>query len=453
MVKKYWLTALQTIVVLFGNQQAFGGEPDYDTPPEKVAEFREMALKGDPVAQYDLAWLTVLGWAGVTKDKDKGQSLFIQSAKNGYDEAQLMVANYYLSGENAGKIDLPEAASWLHKAAKQGNQIAYFHLANLYQEGNEVFRFILEIDNKKEVKLESLHKNDEISQELWGLSGFSKTEVETLVTLHARINKGDWRAHKEIAELLSERAPKKLKQNLYSEIHLLQHERHLFDHNLSEASNGDITAMLEVARKYRSPGCPGHPDESPEEEVKWLNKAAQGGSIDALYELGSFYSQSEEYKDSRKSFDYYMQAAIKGDARAMCSLASIYEAREDLHESTRWMIKAAEAGDSASWFYVGHRYQNGKGIPVNFVKAYAWFSISSSEEKERPDSVPRRRLKELSALMTTEQIAEGQKLAEQIWQNLESKLSPNSKKSSAEKLESQIRLDLERANLRSNSSK
>ena len=77
--------AWATIVVLMSSQMTFGGEPDYDTPPEKVAEFREKALKGDPVAQYDLAWLTILGWAGVPKDSIKGQALFMQSAEQGYD--------------------------------------------------------------------------------------------------------------------------------------------------------------------------------------------------------------------------------------------------------------------------------------------------------------------------------------------------------------------------------
>jgi len=453
MISKNRIMAWATIVMLMISQMALGGEPDYDTPPEKVAEFREKALKGDPVAQYDLAWLTILGWAGVPKDSIKGQALFMQSAEQGYDEAQLMIANSHMFGEHTGKIDLPAAASWFHKAAKQGNQVAYFHLANLYQEGNEIFQFMLELDNKKETKFEPIRKNKEISEELWALSGLSKTEVESLVTHHVRIAKGDWRAHKDIAELLRERAPKKLKPNLYSEIHLLKYSGHLFDHNLKSALSGDTAAMLEVAQSYRNPRCPGRPEKNPKEELEWLNKAARAGSIDALYELGSFYSQSEESKDSRKSFDYFKQAADKGHARAMCSLASIYEAKEDLHESTRWMIKAAEAGDMASWFYVGHRYQNGKGIPVNFVKAYAWFSISSSDEKEGPDGIARGRIKQLAAQMPPEKIAEAQQLAAQIWEKIEKKLSSNSKLSAAEKLEAQVRLDLERAKLRSSQSK
>jgi len=453
MISKNRIMAWATIVMLMSSQMAFGGEPDYDTPPEKVAEFREKALKGDPVAQYDLAWLTILGWAGVPKDSIKGQALFMQSAEQGYDEAQLMIANSHMLGEHTGKIDLPAAASWFHKAAKQGNQVAYFHLANLYQEGNEIFQFMLELDNKKETKFVPIRKNKESSEEFWALSGLSKTEVESLVTHHARIAKGDWRAHNDIAELLRERAPKKLKPNLYSEIHLLKYSGHLFDHNLKSALSGDTAAMLEVAQSYRYPRCPGRPDKNPKEELEWLNKAARAGSIDALYELGSFYSHSEESKDSRKSFDYYKQAADKGHAKAMCSLALIYEAKEDLHESTRWMIKAAEAGDSASWFYVGHRYQNGKGIPVNFVKACAWFSISSSNEKEGPDGIARGRIKLLAAQMPPEKIAEAQQLAAQIWENIEKKLSSNSKLSAAEKLEALVQLDLERDKLRSNHTK
>ena len=90
---------------------------------------------------------------------------------------------------------------------------------------------------------------------------------------------------------------------------------------------------------------------------------------------------------------------------------------------------------------------------MNFVKAYAWFSISSSEEKEGPDGIARGRIKLLAAQMPPEKVAEAQQLAAQIWENIEMKLLSNSKLSAAEKLEAQVRLDLARAKLRSSQSK
>ncbi len=430
MLSKKVMLLCATTALMAGSPKAVSAEPDYDTPPEKVEELKAKSLKGDPVAQYELGWLTVLGWAGVPRDRDKGHGLIMRSAVGGYDEAQITVASQCLNGKLTGKIDLPAAASWLHKAAEQGNQVACFHLANLYQEGNDIFQFMLEIDGQKTTKVELLKKDAEISRRFWDLSGVSISEVESLVALHARIANGDWRAHKDVAELLRECAPKKLNVNLCSEFHSLKYSAHLFDDNLKKAANGDTQAMVEVARNYGSPGCPGRPKKNPDEQQRWLNKAAQAGSIDALYELGSFYSQNERAKDTAKSFAYFKEAAETGHAAAMCSLAIAYEAKGDLLESSRWMIKAAEAGDSSSWFYLGHRYQNGKGVPANFVKAYAWFSISSTDEKEGSDGAAKRRLKELATQMTPETIAEAHALAAQLWEKIEKKSSKNPNPSS-----------------------
>jgi TPR repeat protein len=432
----------------------FGSDaiPDYETPPEKVAEYIALAQKGEPIAMYKLAWLKSLGWAGITKDEMKARELFLKSAEQGYSEAQITLADLSITGEMNGKYDLPYATSWYIKAAEQGSQLAYFKLGCLYLEGNDMFEFFMKQD-KLRYSLVKITQNKGLAGEYWRKAGLSKPKVEELLSLHERVSKGDWEANREMSEILSEKALSALKGDMLAAFHLMKYKYHLFDSNLQKAENGDVSAMIDTANSYESPACPGHPEKNSEEQLKWLLKAAQAASIDALYKLGSYYSQNDETENLRKSLEYYKQAADKGHAKAMCSLGNIYEDKEDLPESTRWMIKAAEAGDSASWFYVGHRYQNGKGIPVNFVKAYAWFSISSSDEKEGPDGIARGRIKQLAAQMPPEKIAEAQELAAQIWENIEKKLSSNSKLSAAEKLEAQVRLDLERAKLRSNQSK
>lgn len=441
-----------TILLFVCTQKVVGNEPDYDTPPTKVAEYKEKALKGDPVAQYNLAWLTTLGWAGVTEDKTKARELFLKSAEQGYSEAQITLADLSISGELNGKYDLPNAASWYIKAADQGSQLANFKLGCLYLAGNDLFEFFMQLE-KPRYSLVKIEQNKARAGEHWRKAGLSKSKVEALLSLHERISKGDWEANREMSEMLTEKALSAFKGDMLATFYQMKYNYHLFDSNLQKAKNGDVSAMIDTANSYQSPACPGHPEENSEEQLKWLLKAAQAANIDALYKLGSYYSQNEDTKNPIKSLDYYKQAADKGHAAAMCSLASIYEAKEDLQESTRWMIKAAEAGDSASWFYVGHRYQNGKGVPVNFVKAYAWFSISSTDEKEGPDGIARRRMKQLAAQMPPEKIAEAQQLAAQIWEKLEKKLSTNPNLSAAEKLNAQVRLDLERAKLRSNQSK
>jgi TPR repeat protein len=426
--------------------------PDYDTPKEKVEEYKAGALKGDPDAQFNLGVLTGLGWAGIQEDKAKSRELIMKSAEQGHVEAQIWVARLCLSGELTGKYDLSQAVTWYRKAAENGSHLAFFQLGCLHQEGNEMMEFFKKTD-KSAIEIEPLKHAKELSKEYWAKAGLTKTQVETLIELHARISKGDWRASKELHDLLNGKELNQLNPEIFAAFHLAKYNYHLFDHYLQKAKDGDVNAMIETANSFEHPGCPGHPVPNTKEQFYWLKRAEEKGSVEALYKLGSYFSQNKETDDPKKSLSYYTQAAEKGHAAAMCSLALIYEAREDLHESTRWMIKAAEAGDTASWFYLGHRYQNGKGVPANFVKAYAWFSISSSNEKEGPDGVARGRIKLLAAQMPPEKIAEAQQLAAQIWENIEKKLSSNSKLSAAEKLEAQVRLDLERAKLRSNHTK
>lgn len=169
-----------------------GQIPDYDTPPEKVTEFKTSALKGDPVAMYKLAWLTTLGWAGVTEDKVKARELFLKSAEQGYSEAQITLADLSISGELNGKYDLPNALSWYTKAAEQGSQSAYFKLGCLSLEGNDMFEFFMQLE-KPRCSLVKITQDKRIAGEYWRKAGLSKSKVEDLLSLHERTSKGDWK--------------------------------------------------------------------------------------------------------------------------------------------------------------------------------------------------------------------------------------------------------------------
>jgi uncharacterized protein len=426
--------------------------PSYDTPSEKVEEYRLAAQNGDPVAKFNLGILTAMGWAGLKKDEAKSRELLLQSAEQGYSEAQIWVASLALTGEITGKSSAPQAVKWYIKAAGQGSKLAYFQLGCLYREWNEIASFLNETEMSR-IEFEPLKQDKELSKEYWIKSGLSKNRVELIDALFIRISKGDWKAHKELSEMLSEKNLIELKPDILIFFHSAKFECHLFDSNLEKAKNGDINAMIDVAKSYEYPRCPGHPVADLKEQLYWLDKASKKGSVQALYELGCYYSQNDKIKDPEKSFRYYMEAAEKGHAAAMCSLAIIYEGKNDLIESMRWMLKAAEAGDKDSFFYLGHRYQNGEGVPVNFVKAYAWFSIWSYDEKEGTEGIGRRRLKELTAQMSPGRIAEAQELAAQIWVRLEKKLSPSPNVSAEDKVRSQIILDIERYKLRTQSPK
>ena len=76
-------------------------------------------------------------------------------------------------------------------------------------------------------------------------------------------------------------------------------------------------------------------------------------------------------------------------------------------EAVKWYPLAAEQGDARAQHNLGFMYDNGDGVPVNYVQAYKWFSLSAALGDEDA-----REYVDLVALeMTSEQIAEAQRLA------------------------------------------
>lgn len=71
---------------------------------------------------YELGKMYLYG-IGTKKDIDKGFKLILRSAKEGYDNAQLLIGLIYDEGKLKPK-DTKEAAHWMKKAALQGNEEA-----------------------------------------------------------------------------------------------------------------------------------------------------------------------------------------------------------------------------------------------------------------------------------------------------------------------------------------
>ena len=103
--------------------------------------------------------------------------------------------------------------------------------------------------------------------------------------------------------------------------------------------------------------------------------------------------------------------AEKGDAKAQFNLGISYEngkgVPKDFMEAAKWYQKAADQGHDGAQYNLGVCYAKGEGVPKDMVMAYMWFKLSSANGyKDSP------RLRDLVAeLMTPEQIAEAQKLS------------------------------------------
>ena len=64
-------------------------------------------------------------------------------------------------------------------------------------------------------------------------------------------------------------------------------------------------------------------------------------------------------------------------------------------------------------YLLGAFYFFGRGVPQDLVMAYAWLNVAAAHDERAPG------LRSVAAsAMTAEQIAEGQRLAREIWERI-----------------------------------
>ena len=84
-----------------------------------------------------------------------------------------------------------------------------------------------------------------------------------------------------------------------------------------------------------------------DEAAKWLDRAAQAGDVPAVFRLGTFYEKGLGVKkDPDIARRYYMQAAERGNAKAMHNLA-VLDAEcggkgANFKRAAQWFCKAAD---------------------------------------------------------------------------------------------------------------
>ena len=114
-----------------------------------------------------------------------------------------------------------------------------------------------------------------------------------------------------------------------------------------------------------------------------------------------------------------IQGCIKdaeaGDIEAQFSLGSFYEHGQfDLPpsyvEAAKWYRKAALQGHPSAQLYLGVFLAQGQGVEPDYVEAYKWIDVAK-RGNAFTKSVAVDTQKRLAALITPEQIAEGQRLS------------------------------------------
>ena len=81
--------------------------------------------------------------------------------------------------------------------------------------------------------------------------------------------------------------------------------------------------------------------------------------------------------------------------------------RRDYATALRLIRPLAEQGDASAQYNLGVFYDNGLGVPQDYVTAHMWFNLAAARRNRDAE----RDRDKIAAQMTPEQIAEAQKLA------------------------------------------
>lgn len=148
------------------------------------------------------------------------------------------------------------------------------------------------------------------------------------------------------------------------------------------------------------------------EAVRWFRKAAEQGFAGAQTDLGWCYTHGTGvHRDMAEAAKWFRKAAAQNYAAAQFALGLCYHVgkgvAEDRTEAVKWYRKAAEQNFAAAQSILGICYREGDGVTKNYVEAYSWWLLAAGQG----DKDAKQNMVLLEETMTSEQIAEGQKLA------------------------------------------
>jgi TPR repeat protein len=149
------------------------------------------------------------------------------------------------------------------------------------------------------------------------------------------------------------------------------------------------------------------------EELK--HRAQQGDVVTQLLLAHHYAAGSGVPQNHAEAVKWYRKAADQGYTKAQMNLGVAYSLGEGIPqndaEAVKWYRKAADQGNAEAQFNLGLAYRMGKGVPQNFIHAHMWFNLAASNTAGKARDKAVGSLNFAISKMTSQQIAEAQKLA------------------------------------------
>lgn len=152
--------------------------------------------------------------------------------------------------------------------------------------------------------------------------------------------------------------------------------------------------------------------------TKWFRKAAEQGFDKGQTNLGCCYANGHGVpQDHAEAVKWFRKAAEQGDAHAQNLLGDCYAEGEgvpqDFEQAFRWYRIAAEFDNPTAQFNLAVCYlRRGAGVTKDTLQAYKWLKLAAKEDKQG-DSKATKRLAALSASMSANELADGDRAYEE----------------------------------------
>jgi len=180
----------------------------------------------------------------------------------------------------------------------------------------------------------------------------------------------------------------------------------------AKAAQGNAEAQFKLGVRYHyGEGVP----QNYSEALKWFQKAADQNYALGQSELGYMHEQGH---GTAVNFDEavkcYRKAAEQGLPMGQNNFGAMYDQGRGLQqnpaEAAKWFRKAAEQGLPVAQRNLGRFYADGRGVHQDYVEAYKWLRLGT----QRGDSEARRILASITLRMTSAEIAEAQRRADEF---------------------------------------
>jgi uncharacterized protein len=324
----------------------------------------------DPTATAAVDFDT--GWEAYERgDFEAAYAAWHPLAEQGDIIAQYNIASMYDNGQGVAE-DKSEAARWYRAAAEQGDVDAQFSLGFMYDYGEGV-----EQDYGEAVRWYRAAAEQGLSNAQFSLGvmydygeGVSEDDVEAVKWYHAAAEQDDADAQFNLAVMYDYGNGVAL-----DDVEAVKWYRLAADQGLANAQY-NLALMYDYGEGVA---------EDDAQAAQWYQKAVDQNHAKAQFNLALMYDYGNGVAlDDSRALVLYRQAAEQENPEAQFNLAIMYDTGEgtavDDAKAVKWYRRAAEQGHSGAQFNLGLMYDNGEGVEVNDIKAVEWYHEAAAQD-------------------------------------------------------------------------